>query len=281
MLLGLCMGGFTACNSDSDNEKNEPKLPTFEEVAAKYVATDETAALQIVELTPDAHYIVAAQGSQKDTDVRFGTYSILDAGKFLLKGYGNVEVNDHGAGAYTLNVTPTDGSDIQVRTNKRRRVEGGKLTERIMGEWKTVALRVQINREGQTFEKTIKDGEWEAMEKELRAWAQQFADETDANYPNNYVDEMIDEYQYQFVSVLFSRFGTYLVIRDKQSECAWWQWENEAEGLLHFSWNEEDMYDKDESRTTRITFEGERLCFTDHYDGFFNETVTSLCEAVK
>ena len=280
MLLALCVGGFSACGDDAD-ENSQPSLPTFEEVCAKYVATDEAELIKIVELTPDAHFIVAAADGDEPGIVRYGSYSILAEDKFQLNGYGSLEVKSLGTDTYALTVTPTDGNAIQLRTSKRKAIEGGTLTDRLVGAWQTTALKVQLERNGSTFIKTFKATEMEELEKELRSWAQQFATEVTATQVNSEVKWLMEAYRTSFTSFVFTRFGTYLVMNEKGSECVWWQWEDESQGLLRFFWVEGDMYDKEESGVARIGYADGSLTVTQDFKGYFTETLTNFCEVMK
>ena len=278
MVLAMCVCGFTACGDDADEQ---PTLPTFQEVSAKYVATDEKAAFQIVELTPDAHFIMTAPANEEVGDIRYGNYSILAQNQFRLNGYGTLEVKDLSADSYSLTLTPTNGAAINVPTSKRKAVEGGTLTDRMVGSWKVTAQQIRLERDGIVFSKTIKEGEWEALDQELRTWAKQFEGEVDKTWLKYRLDDMVEEYKHPFPSVVFTRFGTYLVMSEEGSECAWWQWQDERQGLLRYSWTEGNLYDEDESGLSRIGFSDGLLTIAQDFPGFFSETVTAYCESIK
>lgn len=292
-MMAMMSVNLTSCGSDDDGESGGSSAPfatpKYESDAAKYVISESGASYQSIELTASGEYIIVPSSTvyssstikngfsaflQKNFVTRAGSSSQIIYGKFTkiadgeyqLEGFGKIKIEGNGGTACSLTITPDGGSTYTLTAAKQNVTTDSSMTNALCRSWLFDRMRLQLNYNGKTVDKTVnRDNLYELF----KALYETFPEMSDGEpLPseeefNKYAEEYSSSFNWPS-KVVFTKSGTYLVsYTSSRLAVSTWVWEDEGSGILRYSWNYEDMYSNGNSGTVNITFSDSNLVMTE------------------
>ncbi len=270
LVAGLTM--FTSCKKDNGVVVPVFTTPAYEDVSAKYVVSESSSPYKSFELTASGNYVIvkrtdAPSGVKKflgrmDEATRatssgkiiYGKFTKVSDTEFALEGFGTIVIEGSTDNVVNLKITPTGGTTMTLPAQRTTQVESeaNSFTSKLCRTWKVASYRYTITLNGAVFF----DGEYATIEDlaaalTLKARAMGASD----------ADELFDvPYDQSPEQIVFSKSGTYLVVyKNSTLAVSTWQWTNESTGLLHYSWNYDDMYSYGSSGDVQLFWRNTQL----------------------
>lgn len=281
-------GGSGAGNFDT---------PKYEDCAAKYVVNDDNSDYQSIELTASGNYIInlnetdngpvaapkagtaktvkiaghevklpgmltkaGMAGTRSEyvySNIAYGTYTKTGDDSYTLHGFGTVTVTRDAQGHPTsLTITRNDGAPEAVHVTEQNADLNSAMSNSLCRTWKLDGYRIVNKYNGKTLfditAKTVAE-----LNQKLKEWMMNNSPEFD---PSDWDSDEIVEDGSDVEQVIFTKSGTYMVLYDgNQLAISTWKWENEAAGLLRYSWNPNNFYDEYESGEVTVFFQNNKL----------------------
>ena len=303
-----CSSDDDGDGGDGGNGSSSFEVPKYEADAAKYVVNDANENMESIELTASGNYIVTLRDSQAGmppatvktpktitigghkvpvpelmksacvSEVRTRHYSNIAYGKYTktgpdsynLAGFGTVTVTRDSQGrAMSLTIAVNGGAPKDVRVTQQNADINSAKSNMLCRTWTLNGYRAIQKINGRTIidfkGKTLRD-----IFNQLRDYAKAHDEEFD---PSEWVFE---ESEYDVIGAkqfIFTKTGTYMVLyEDDQLAVSTWKWQNEAAGILRYSWNPNDFYDEWTSGEVYVKFQ-DNTCLLgdveiDEVDGF-------------
>lgn len=270
---------FVACSSDNGEENTTLETPQFETVSALYDVTSTDSDIKSIELTASGNYIIVKNSSsylapKKTTNKKtrlvvrtvskakraggveniiYGKFTKISNSEFMLKGYGKIVIEGSSDNALSITVTPDGGQTYTVPVAKHTQNFSSTLTSKICRTWSIASVRYAITFGGKKiFDKEYSMNDLSKLNADLKDLSKE--DPID-------VDEFYDDDEEIPTQVIFTKSGTFMVTyTDGTVEMSTWTWENEAEGLLHYKYY--DNNDELESYVN-VAFRDNQLALTE------------------
>ena len=244
-MLAFTTLGFTACNSDKDEETSDENVvlptPEFKADAIKLsfdvpVEYDEQFDIKQLELTESGTYLFKLEKRQEIAGVKatradissykylFNTYTKLESLSYILKGFGTIILVKNG-NKYTVTLT-FGGKTITVDASViLSSIANDQKSLNLCRKWNVVSTRVQIEGESAFYQES--GCNINSILTYIKQHAQ-IADEVKAN---------------QVVTgIEFSTNGSFsLYYANGDIDKSTWQWVDQKKGSFSYKWDFSDM----------------------------------------
>lgn len=217
------------------------------------------------------------------TGIIYGTYTQNGDNEFVLNGFGKITVQEDGDGAVSLTIQKNGGSTYVMTAAKQTQHPDSNKTNSLCRTWNVETVGMTFSIGGKVFFEETVDKEnftdlFRHFLQRMEELESQYDDEDDDEYyedDKDYDDDEIDdEYIEELAAlvdkpeeVVFTKAGTYMVYyKGGELAVSTWAWENESKGILRYSWNYEDMYDRYLSGEVTVSFKGGNLYLTSSSD---------------
>lgn len=283
LLAGLTM--FTSCKKEESYiapviYNTSLTTPAYEDVSAKYVIQGNTGPYKSIELTASGNYVIVKRTSapsyvkgffgQMEEATRATTSGNIIYGKFTkksdtefeLKDFGTIVVETEvGTGNTILNITPNGGTTMSLPAQRTEQMDSpaNSFTSKLCRTWSVASFRYTILMGGQVFF----DGEYTTME----AMAVALANKAKSlGYSDADVSDLTDgSIEMNPKQIIFSKSGTYLVVYKNSSlAVSTWTWKNESQGILHYSWDYDNMYSTGISGDVQLFWRNNQLAIKEN-----------------
>lgn len=318
LVVSAASFGFVSC-SDDDGNGGSLEAPRYEGVSARYDITSAGSDINSIELTSSGNYIIiknsyspygASASAEKRTarfvpkwkrvetragvdDIIYGKFTKISDTEFDLEGYGKIVVTGAADNATSLEITPIGEKPFTLTAEKVETNLASSQTDKLCRTWTFASIRVSLKVMGKKiFDKEYPMDKLDNYAKDvialLKKYNPDFSDE-DAEYIEDEVDfGAIEDFPSE---VIFTKAGTYMVVYTNENlAVARWQWEDEKDNVLRYSWDYDDMYEDYASGYVSVGFRGAQLSIKEAigygYDDEYDEedgsvTVTSYLDEVK
>lgn len=313
--------GFSSCSKD-DNDNNSDIIntgnlttPAYESDAAKYVISSNNAEYKSIELTASGEYIIIPKASPfqaksrvtaelkglnqffgentfatraATSNIIYGKFTKTAENEYLLEGFGTVKIVTSEGTACSLTITPTGGTAYTLTAARQNTTTSSDMTNKLCRSWRINSLRFQFSFMGRSFDKTatidnlyeIYKGLYTTFPEMTEGEPLMSKEEFDRNNRNN-------DFLSNPEKVVFTKSGTYMVYYSTSKiAVSTWMWEEEAKGVLRYSWNYQNMYDSGNSGTVTVEIKGSNLYIKENakegvVEAGMNAAVTYIMEEVK
>ncbi len=276
---------FTACSSDSDGDGGGSSLtpPEYEHISAKYtVSTAST--INSIELTASGNYIIITNspnyskgletlGIKKNNFLKMGlitraSYNNIIYGKFqkiseteyYLEEYGTINITPDDNDSYQIEVTPLNGNTIIVGARKNEQYTSSTATDKLCRTWEITNLGINFKAGDYTFSKTVAADNMKGLIRSFISWIEQISGE---KYEGDLseLEKIGEEYnKVRPTHMTFTKSGTYTVnYINNAMGVSTWKWEQESKGLLHYSWDIENIYNQQTGGNVTIKYSGSTM----------------------
>lgn len=317
MLAFVAVGmAFTACSDDdNDGENDGPSNPagtgdygqftepTMAKEAARFSISDPNSPFSSIELTESGRYLVlpaqynsyfAARKKfpatasillkeSRSENVSTGKYTKIGENEYLLEGFGTITITGSSTEACELIITKEDGTEITVGAQPDQVFATDPITLALCRSWQTKELRMRMSIDGSVV--TDRRGSVNNLstlayniQHDMYNWAKKHGMVEE--------DETIDDFEVDMPviadEVIFTKVGSYLLLKDSQIAYSIWAWKNQNNGLLHYSHNVNSFYDPTYSNDASVSFDGKTMTMyefsADQEDGMtFKYETWSYC----
>ena len=269
LVAGLTM--FTSCNNDNGVVSPTFETPAYEDVSAKYEVSGSSL-YKSFELTASGNYVIVKKTSYLSAsklffgrmdeatratssgDIIYGKFTKKSDTEFELEGFGSIVIEGGTDNVVSLKITPNGGTTMTLPAQRveQKEAEENSFTSKICRTWSVASYRYTIVLNGSVFF----DGEYATLEDLVKALTNK-AKSMGASNADELFDVPYDETPEQ---ILFSKSGTYLVVyKNSTLGVSTWQWKDENKGILHYSWNYDDMYDSNSSGDVHLSWRNSQL----------------------
>lgn len=285
--------GFAACSKDDDgpgsgNQNQELAAPKYEADAALYSITSSNSDYRSIELTAAGNYVVVLNNGYYGAPARKaglfrksaivasraynngiieGTFTKTGDNTYNLKGFGTVTIVNAGGNAVDLDITLTDGTDVNVTAARNNQKPESVMTNNLCRTWEIERIRytVKINNRVMFDKEVSVDNMREMYEAIENAGGMDDDEEMDW-------EDFEDEMEYMVKRVIFTKAGTYLVeYRNSSMAISTWSWLDENAGILRYSWDYDDMDDDDYAGNVVVSFPGNNRMKISESDNDYDE----------
>ena len=297
MILSLMFGMtvFTSCSSDSDGGTNLTDAK-YESTAAKYEIQGSSAPYSSIELTASGDYIIiknslAASRPFALTDkiaskfiarpveetrgyaspIIHGKYTKISDTEYKLEGFGTITISNSTSGAYSLEITETGKSTYTLTAAKATQNPSSDITKNLCRTWSFASYRLEMTvpKLGKVLdgEYTFNDEGTDRLNRDLYNVLKSYG-AINMTYEQFLKTEGAVEIDASDMpeSVIFTKTGTYVVLYANETlAVSTWTWTDESKGILHYSWDYSDMYNKNHSGDIQVSFRGNQLVFRETY----------------
>lgn len=286
---------FASCSDDDDNDDNSGvKAPTTQDTgnysqfgepvlaseAGRYTITDEQSPYASIELTESGRYVILPQYYRNYTpmakksvrimkffgiqsradDVQTGSYTKIGENEYLLEGFGTITITGSSTEACEIVITLEDGTETTVGAQPEEVFATDPITLALCRSWKSSELRMRVSVNGsivtdQRAAINNLNSMLSNMARDMYNWAKK----------HNMLDEddTIEDYEVDAPEIadeaIFTKAGSYLLLKDGQLAYSIWAWNDMSKGMLHYSHNVQNLFDPYFSNDATISFDDKNM----------------------